>query len=258
MKSNWVVLGALAVLGCGASGESDVAEQGASGVAVSALGTKDFDVDFSDCAEFAGIGLVPAGNARPLVPAHYELAVVGSDAIMVVRVARCGGAVIDGKQRGATTTSQVGISVVGQDETAFINNYTVFYATDQAVLHARLKSAGLDADHTNSLSFALAGGTLGIASSSAHTPSFELTGSAATPTNPPTVFIASWWADGNHGVFRQRTVFPEIRFSDSSMTLTTPAGSALASLVGGTSYTFALLDSYNTFAAAHLEVRDTD
>ena len=42
------------------------------------------------------------------------------------------------------------------------------------------------------------------------------------------------------------------------MTLTTPAGSALANLVGGTSYTFALLDSYNTFPSSHLEVRDTD
>jgi len=258
MKSNWMLVGALTLSACGAPDDAELTSRGVSGVAASSLGNKDFDVDFSGCAEFAGIGFVPAVNARPLVPEHYELALAGSDAIMVVRVARCTSAVIDGKQRGVTTTSQIGISVNGRDESAFINNYTLFYATDQAVLHARLTSAGLAADMTNSLSFGLAGGTLGMASSSAHTPSFQVIGSAAEPTDPPTVFIASWWADGVHGTFQSRTVFPEIRFSMSSVTLTTPPDSALASLIGGTTFTFAALDSYNTFPSSHLEVRDTD
>jgi hypothetical protein len=32
----------------------------------------------------------------------------------------------------------------------------------------------------------------------------------------------------------------------------------LATLIGGTTLSFPILDSYNTFAASHLEVRDTD
>jgi hypothetical protein len=71
-------------------------------------------------------------------------------------------------------------------------------------------------------------------------------------------FIASWWADGNHGVVRARTVFPAIRFGASATTLTTPAGSELAELIGGTTLTFPILDSYNTFGSAQLQVRDTD
>ncbi|HVR19716.1 MAG TPA: hypothetical protein VMS65_08470, partial [Polyangiaceae bacterium] len=162
------------------------------------------------------------------------------------------------KAQGETITSQIGISVAGQDTTANINNYLLFGATNQAVLHARLEGAGLDADNSNGLSLVLSGGTLSVASASSHTPAFQVNGSAADPTAAPVQFIASWWADGDQGVFRMRTVFPAIRFSSSTMMLTTPAGSALANLVGGTSYTFALLDSYNSFPSSHLEVRDTD
>jgi hypothetical protein len=258
MKSTAVVMGALCAWGCGAPAESDVVSGSELGVESSSLGNKDFDVDFSNCTEFAGIGFVPAANARPLVPAHYTLAGDANNAVLVVRVARCASSVIDGKAKGETITSQIGISVTGQDTTADINNYTLFYATNQPVLHARLQGAGLDADNSNGLSLVLSGGALSVASSSSHTPAFQVNGSAAAPTAAPVQFIASWWGDGNHGVFRARTVFPAIRFGNSTMTLTTPAGSALANLVGGTSYTFALLDSYNAFPSSHLEVRDTD
>jgi uncharacterized protein (DUF697 family) len=258
MKSRAVVISALCAWGCGANAASDVAPGSGLGAEESALGNKDFDVDFSNCAEFVGIGFVPTANARPLVPAHYTLAGDANNAVIVVRVSRCAGSLLDGNVNGETTTSQVGISVTGQDTTADINNYTVFYATNEPVLHARLTAAGLGSDNTNDLSLEFSGAALDVASSSAHTPTFEVNGSAAAPTADPVQFIASWWADGNHGVFRQRTVFPAIRFSNSTVTLTTPAGSALAALVGGTSYTFALLDSYNTFPASHLEVRDTD
>jgi hypothetical protein len=257
MKSKVMLVCALSAWGCGTPGETETSAQGELGVEASALGNKDFDVDFSDCAEFAGIGFVPAANARPLVPAEYTLAGDENVAIMVVRVARCAGAVIDGKARGVTTTSQVGITIAGGDPTADINNYTLFYATDQAQLHARLKSAGLDSDKTKNLVLSLSGSALHASSSSPHTPSFVVNGSA-TPGSAPSTFVASWWADGNHGTFRARTVFPAIVFGESSTTLTTPAGSELAALIGGTSTSFAILDSYNTFASSHLEVRDTD
>jgi hypothetical protein len=258
MNLRIAVMGFGLCLGCGASPDAGSAERESLGSEADALSNKDFDVDYANCAEFAGIGVVPAANARPLVPAHYTLAGDAANAVIVVRVASCASSVVDGKAQGATLTSQIGIRVTGQDESAFINNYTLFAATNVARLHARFKAAGVDVDNTKKISFSLASGTLTAASSSSHTPSFLVSGSAATPASDPVEFIASWWADGNHGVVRARTVFPEIRFGEASTVLTTPAGSELAQLIGGTTLTFPFLDSYNTFASSHLEVRDTD
>jgi len=255
MKVRMAVVSVGLCVACGGAPEGEWEE--AIGSETSAASSKDFDVTFQNCAEFAGIGLVPAVNARPLVPAHYSLAQIGDSAIIVVRVASCAGSVVDGKQQGATLTSQIGISVTGQDETAQINNYTLDYATSVARLHARFQGAGVDADNTNGISFALSSGVLAVDSSSAHTPTFAVDGSAV-PGTDPSQFIASWWADGNHGVVRSRTVFPQIRFGGSTTTLTTPAGSTLAQLIGGTTLNFPLLDSYNTFATSEMQVRDTD
>lgn len=253
------MVGALLLcLSCsGAPNDSADAEETVSRAA-SALSTKDFDVTFTNCAEFAGIGFVPAANARPLVPASYTLAGDATNAVIVVRVSRCASSVVDGHALGETITSQIGINVSGQDTTADINNYTLFYATNQALLDAKLRAAGLKADLTNDLSLQVAGGALSASSTSCKTPSFVVAGSVTPPAAAPVTFIASWWGNGNHGVVRARTVFPAIRFGSSMVTLSTKAGSALARLAGSTTLTFALLDSYNTFAASQLEVRDTD
>ena len=243
-------------VGCGSALDADEAALGA---AEQALSNKDFDVDFSGCTEFAGIGLVPAANAAPLVPAGYTLVQVGAQAMVVVRVARCSSAVIDGKNVGQTITSQVGITLQGPDASADINNYTVFYATNQARLHARLQAAGLRADNSNDLGLSLSGGALHATSGSPHSSSFDVSGSAQAPSAAPVQFIASWWGEGVHGTVQARTVFPNISFfTGASTTLTTDAGTELAALIGGTTLTFPILDSYNAFASAHLEVRDTD
>jgi len=228
------------------------------GSTASALSNKDFDVTFTNCAEFAGIGFVPAANARPLVPVSYALAGDANNAIIVVRVARCASSVVDGHAVGETITSQIGVSVTGQDTTADINNYTLFYATNQPLLDAKLRAAGLKSDLTHELSLQLTAGALSVSSSSCKTPPFVVAGSAVAPTTTPVQFIASWWGNGNHGVVRARTVFPAIRFGTSTVTLSTPADSDLARLAGSTTLTFALLDSYNTFASSQLQVRDTD
>jgi len=243
-------------VGCGAAPEAGEERLGATRQAAS---NKDFDVDLADCSEFAGIGLVPAANAQALVPAGYTPVAIGAQAMVVVRVAKCASAVIDGKGVGETSTAQVGVSLQGPDASADINNYTVFYATNQARLHARLQAAGLRADNSNDLALSLAEGSLLATSASPHSSSYQVSGSAQTPSAAPVQFVASWWADGVHGAVQSRTVFPSIVFfTGASTTLTTAAGTELASLIGGTSLSFAILDSYNTFPSAHLEVRDTD
>lgn len=258
MKSASLLLALGLCAACGgapdATGDGTVA-----GSTQQALSNKDFDVDFANCAEFVGIGLVPAQNAQPFVPAGYTLVNVGTQAMVVVRVTKCASAVIDGKSVQETLTSQIGITLQGPDGTADLNNYTVAYGTNQALLHARLRAAGLNADNTNDLSLSLAGGALSAIAGSPHSSSFAVSGSAAPPPGPPTTFIASWWANGVHGAVRSRTVFPAINFNfGASTTLTTAPDTTLAALIGGTTLTFPALDSYNTFAASHLEVRDTD
>ena len=258
MTKRWLVGPLLLCLSCSAApdGASDASESPR--VRASALSNKDFDVAFSDCSEFAGIGFVPAANARPLVPPAYTLAGDASHAVVVVRVARCAASVVDGKSLGETLTSQIGISVTGQDTTADINNYTLFYATNQALLHARYQAAGLNSDRSDDLSLQLLGGALSASSASSKTPAFVVAGPATAPTAAPVQFVASWWENGIHGVVRSRTVFPAIRFGNSSVTLTTPSGSDLALLAGSTTLTFALLDSDNDFGDAQLQVRNTD
>ena len=220
-----------------------------------AISNKDFDVDFSDCAEFAGIGLVPAAGALPYVPSGYTLAGGAGQALVVVRVARCANAIVDGKAVGATTTSQVGITLQGPDPSADINNYTVLYATNQATLHARYQAAGVDADKSKDISLSLVNGLLEASSASPQSTPFAVSGPAAPPAAPPTTFAASWWANGRHGTLQSRTSFPQIRFGGATTTLVTTPGSPLAALLGSSTFTFALLDSYNTFPSAHLEVR---
>jgi len=238
-----------ASLGCSVEVEPEAA------VSREAARLHEFDVDFQNCTEFAGIGSVPKANAAPFVPAHYTLAGDANNAVVVVRVARCTRATVDGKETKETSVAQVGVSLVGPDTSADINNYTVYLATDDEKLANRLKRVGVDNEKLKEIGFKFnANGALKIDVEPKHDPAYKVIGTAVAPTAAPTVFTASWWFDGDHGPVRMRTVFPAIRFGSSSMTLTTAPGCGLASLIGGTSLTFPFLDSYNAFPFAHMEV----
>jgi hypothetical protein len=84
---------------------------------------------------------------------------------------------------------------------------------------------------------------------------YQLDGAAALPGSAPVRFMANWWFDGKHGRVLMRTDFPQIRFSDATVTLTTAANSDLAALIGGPSLQFAILDSYNAFDSALMQAR---
>jgi len=264
MKKLWMVLGsAMSFAACGpiegTSSDRDPVESVAG-----AISSRDFDVDFSGCREFAGIGSVPKANARPLVPARFALA-PGADAasaVIVVRVSDCTGTAVDGHQPAAARVSQIGISLTGAgtDSTADINNYTLWYATNLGLLQAKLTGAGVDAEVDQGITFQLSpnsctSGNLKVGASPPQGPSFTACGTTSAATGSAVPFVATWWQDTNSGSVAMRTAFPAIRFGTSNMTLTTPAGSALANLIGGTTLTFPFLDSFNTFAAAHMTVR---
>jgi hypothetical protein len=224
-----------------------------------AASNKDFDVEFEDCDVFAGLAQVSASRARALVPSAYTLVGDAQNTNMVVRVAHCADTVVDGKATGSTIISHIGIGLVGPDTTVNLNNYTLWYATDNALLHARLTAAGLAADKSNFLNLDLAAnGTLTVESGSPHTPSFEIHGTATLPTAAPIPTSATWWENGGKGAVSSRTVLPTIQFGSAQTVLTTPADSELAALIGAPTLTFAVLDSYNLFPGGTMQVRDTD
>lgn len=219
-----------------------------------------FDVQFSGCTEYVGIGLVPMESARPWVPDGYALITSGENAIMVVRVADCASVQVGERPARASRVAQVGLSVHGLDATADINNYTLWYATDDGQLRAHFAGAGVDCDNDQQLSFQFtpggsASGVLDISVSPPQGPSMLLQGSATEGGSASTRFVATWWADGSRGVVRMRTEFPQIRFSGAAVTLNVPASSDLSALIGGATLQFALLDSYNAFDTALMEVR---
>lgn len=220
---------------------------------------KDFAVDFGACTEFAGIGFAPAANVAALVPPGYALAGNGTSAVVVVRVASCADVSINGGNGAPGVVAQIGATIVGPDTAADIDNYTLWYVTDSGALHGKLTAAGVPSVLDANLSYAFVpdgsgSGAFDIAVTPSQGPSYEVSGSAVEPTSTPVPFVARWWYDGPHGVVTMATDLPAIAFSSASMVLSTDAGSALAALFGSPTATFALLDSYNAFDEAHMEV----
>ena len=245
----------LALLGCG----GDPQEGDALPLATGALKALDLSVGFSNCTEFAGIGFVPAAHARPLVPAHYALAGDATNALIVVRAVDCEGVSVNGSKAKPTRLSQIGLSVTGQDTTADINNYTLWYATDNPLLQAKLNAAGAVAELDENLRYKFApdgsgGGSLTIRSTPPGAPNFQATGPVVVPTAAGVLFTATWWFDGDRGTLSMRTPFPALQFGGATVSVTTPKGSKLAKLIGGTTLTFPALNSYNAFASATMTV----
>jgi hypothetical protein len=256
-KTSLFAAQSLGLLLCAACGEADEQHLGHTQQAVSA---NEFGVVFGGCTEFAGIGLVPAANARPLVPASYTLASDSENAVVVVRVADCESVSVDAGPGRAGRVAQVGISVNAVDPSADINNYTLFFATDLGALHGKLTSLGVPSQLDAGLAYQFVGdgsgaGSLDVEVTPPQGPSYQISGSAYVPVLPPGPFVATWWADTDSASVQMRTDFPSIRFNfDADTTLNTACGSALSAVIGATSLTFPLLDSYNAFETAALEV----
>jgi hypothetical protein len=220
---------------------------------VSLAGAQDFEVSFEDCTEFAGIALVPEAQARALVPSSYTLAGDTTSAVVVVRVVECQAVSVDGGPAQPTRLAQIGVTLVGPDATADIDNYLLWYVTDNGQLHGRLQAAGLDSVQ-DSLDYAVSAGSLAIEVDSPQSAAYTVSGTAIAPASAPTQFVARWWGEGRRGTVQMLTDLPDIQFGSASTLLTTDAGSELALLIGGTELTFVLLDSYNAFASAFMTV----
>lgn len=221
---------------------------------------KPLEVNFEGCSEFAGLTFVPADNVEDLVPPQFELVhfTTEAEAVVVVRVANCAAVRVKNGPARAGTVAQVGVTLAGPDATSDINNYTLWYVTDNRKLAQELVKYGVDAEYSPDIAYDFSPDSSGtgpfdIAVSAPRAPDYVLEGSASVPTFPAVSFIASWWYESCNGTVQMRTTLPQIQFGPSSMTLTA-LGNRLQDIVGDGPVSFPGLDSYNTFDQATMIV----
>ena len=220
-----------------------------------------FDVEFRDCSEFAGLTNVPTTKARKLVPAKFQLAGTAENAVMVVRIANCKAARIGNYVARNATVAQVGISINAPEGVGDINNYTLAYYTDSPLFMLRLRALGIAAQYVPTLDYdyarnaARTGGTLTIRVPYPAMPRFSVLSAVQEPVAAAVSFRAIWWHDDGHKTVKMDTSLPGISFGAAVTKLSTQSDSSLGKLIGGTMAVFPLLDSFNRFSEAQMQVR---
>lgn len=218
-----------------------------------------FAVEFTDCVESIGVGLIPTAQALALVPAEFHLVGEGQPVTpIVVRTARCGRIAVDGNRAKAGSVVQIGVVIVPPDFSGDINNYTLWYYTSDAKLAHHLERLGVAAQHVPTIDYDYEpggpGSPLFVAVPRPGSPRLVLDGTVVESTTPAGSFEAIWWAKRNRGSVRMDTLVPAISIGSANLTLTTDAGSALGQLIGGSSAGFPVLQQFNTFSSANMRV----
>ncbi len=219
-----------------------------------------FSVEFTDCVESIGVTLVSTERARALVPPEFHL--VGEFAPvtpLVVRTARCGIAVA-GQKPTVGSIAQIGLVIVPPDFTGDINNYTLWYYTTDVELANHLVRLGVGAQHVQNIAY---GYVPGLANSPVPfsvdvprpgDPTFSLGGTVTRSEVPSGSFVANWWQQGRRGSVTMNTDVPAIFVGSANLTLTTDSNNELGQLIGGGSTGFPVLQQFNAFSTAHMEV----
>ena len=218
-----------------------------------------FAVEFTNCVESIGVGLIPTAQAQALVPAEFHLVGEGQPVTpVVVRTARCEGIAVDGHSPNAGSVVQIGVVIVPPDFSGDINNYTLWYYTSDAKLAHHLERLGVAAQHVPTIDYDYdpsgASNPLFVAVPRPGDPSLSLGGTVVESTTPAGSFEAIWWAKVNGGKARMDTLVPGIFIGGADLTLMTGASGALGQLIGGSSTGFPVLQQFNTFANAHMGV----
>lgn len=218
-------------------------------VAAPALASDRPNVTLSDCTEAVGLDVIPAANARPLVPDEFELLPAdeaGQLAVIIVRVVECGGIAVNNLPPTPGRFMHVGISLANGEPDADANNFQLWFATNHIPLRLAMLASGIETDlDAIEYDFDDATGALDIAVSPWRAPDFEMNGSAFLLDIPRSPFIAAWFAEGRRGLVRMRGEYEGVLFGVSDAVLTTPANSEIAALAGRDTLGFAVLNTYN-------------
>ena len=220
----------------------------------------EFSVEFTNCVESIGVTLVSTERARALIPTDFHLAGDAAPVTpLVVRTARCDIAVA-GQPAKNGSIAQIGLVIVPPDFTGDINNYTLWYYTTDAELANHLVRLGVGAQHVQNIEYGYlqseAGSTVPFSVNVPRPgdPTFLVSGTVTKSDVPSGSFVANWWQNGRRGNVKMNTDVPSIYVGNANLTLTTDPNNELGQLIGGASTGFPILQQFNTFAGAHMEV----
>jgi len=214
-----------------------------------------FSVSFTDCVESIGVGLVPTTNAQELVPSEFVLVGTGQPVTpLVVRTSRCSISV-NGHNPKVGEIVQIGAVIVPPDFTGDINNYTMFYYTSDLRLALHLNLAGVSAQFVPTIGYSKGNDdSFLVLVSLPGFPRFRVSGTVIPSPNPAGSFVANWWQKTHHGNVKMNTNVPVINIGGANLTLTTNANNPLGQLIGGNALDFPIIQQFNTFASAQMNV----
>jgi hypothetical protein len=215
-----------------------------------------FGVAFTDCVESIGVTLVPTASVRAYVPDQFILAGEGQPVTpLVVRTAQCGGIATDDQKPKAGEIVQIGAVIIPPDFTGDIDNYSIWYYTSDSKLAMALRHAGVDAQLVPTIDYNHADvGSFNVQVPKPGTPQFDLLGTVQPSPDPAGSFLANWWQQTPAGIIKMATNVPVINIGGANLTLTTEPGSLLGQLIGGSSTGFPIIQQFNTFGAAQMDV----
>jgi hypothetical protein len=228
---------------------------------LAARGSADITVDFLDCVESIGVGLVSTERARALVPAEFHLVGEGGPVTpVVVRSARCSSIAVADDRPKAGAIVQIGLVIVPPDFTGDINLYTLWYYTSDAKLAHGLTELGVRAQHVPTIVYGYEQSGDGspspffVAVPRPGRPTLALDGTALESESPSGSFVANWWAKVADGSVKMSTSVPEIFVGAADLSLTTDANGLLGQLIDGGSAGFPVLQQFNSFPDARMTV----
>lgn len=239
----WIAVGLLAVTG--ASRAEDKKSD-----------AKGFSVEFTHVVESIGVDLVPTELAQLLVPDDFILAGDGGPVTpIVVRTAHADISINGGRPRRGTIV-QIGLVIVPPDFSGDINNYLLDYYTTDARLAHHLNKLGVNARHVENIDFDLdrdhGADTAQMTVSVPRT--LSLSGEVAASHTAAGSFDAIWWSQTSKGILRMETSVPEIFIGTADLELTTDPDGPLGQLLGGGTSNFVVLQQFNLFRKAQMEV----
>jgi hypothetical protein len=113
-----------------------------------------FAVEFTNCVESIGVGLIPTEQAQARVPAEFHLVGEGQPVTpIVVRTSRCEGIAVDGHNPNPGSVVQIGVVIVPPDFSGDINNYTLWYYTSDAKLAHHLERFGVASQYVPAIDY---------------------------------------------------------------------------------------------------------
>jgi hypothetical protein len=220
----------------------------------------DFTVDFTDCVESIGVTLVSTSIARMYVPNQFILVGEGGPVTpLVVRTARCNEIAPEGYKPKAAEIVQIGAVIVPPDFTGDINNYTIWYSTSSEKLATQLRKIGVDAQLVPTLDYLFdpMSSSLSVNVPTPGEPRLTLSGTVQPSTNPAGSFTANWWQATSCVVVKMSTNVPVISIGEANLFLTADKTGPLGQLIGGGSIGFPVIQQFNTFPNARMQVDST-